>query len=73
MQLGDARGVWHPVDLPEGYHTAPRAQGWHDRLRLVGRLRPSRRAVGLRQVDGMPHGSQRGDMLRWFDVQLACN
>lgn len=21
----------HPVDLPEGYHTARRAQAWHDR------------------------------------------
>ncbi len=47
--------VWHPIDLPEGYHTAPRAQALPDRRRLVGMLRPGCRAVGLRQVDGMPH------------------
>jgi hypothetical protein len=50
-----ASRVRHPIDLPEGYHTAPRAQAWHDRRRLARSLRPGCRAVGLRQVDGMPH------------------
>ncbi len=53
-------GVWHPADLPEGYHAAPRRQAWTSRPR-VGKemLPPGRRVVGLRQVDGMPPGSQR--------------
>ena len=53
-------GVRHPVDLPEGYHTAPRAQAWQERRRLARSLGPGCRAVGLRQVDGMPHESRRG-------------
>jgi len=47
-------GERHPVDLPEGYHAAPRAQGWQHRRRLIGELRPGCGAVGLRQVSGMP-------------------
>ena len=49
-------GARNPVDLPKGYHTpGPGAE-----LHKVGRwfrrgLPPGRRAVGLRQVDGMPH------------------
>jgi hypothetical protein len=37
--------VWHPVDLPEGYHTAPRGQAW--------RARP---AVGRDAAPGEPRG-----------------
>ena len=53
---GVGRRVRHPVDLPEGYHatTGDRAaQGWPA---VASRAAPGRRAVGLRQVDGMPHG-----------------
>lgn len=25
------RGVWHPADLPKGYHAAPRGQAWDAR------------------------------------------
>jgi hypothetical protein len=25
-------GVWHPADLPEGYHTAPRGHAWPARV-----------------------------------------
>jgi len=38
--------------IPEGYHAAARMQAWQ-RRRWSGRLHPGRRAVGLRQVDGM--------------------
>ena len=46
---GDRRvvvgGVRHPVDLPEGYHTAPRAQAWQ-----------AKRAVGVEAAPGAPRG-----------------
>ncbi len=51
--------VWHPVDLPKGYHAAPRGRVPRGCRRLRRGLPPGRRAVGLRQVDGMPHVSQR--------------
>ena len=55
-QISGMAGARNPVDLPKGYHTpGPGAE-----LHKVGRwfrrgLPPGRRAVGLRQVDGMPH------------------
>ena len=51
-----AGGVWHPVDLPEGYHTAARGRSFAmSAADCVEVWPPGRRAVGLRQVDGMPH------------------
>jgi hypothetical protein len=54
--------VRHPIDLPEGYHAATRgAELIEVGSRAVEGCAPERRVVGLRQVDGMPHSSQRGD------------
>jgi hypothetical protein len=51
-----AGGVWHPGDLPEGYHTAARGRSFAmSAADCVEVWPPGRRAVGLRQVDGMPH------------------
>ena len=47
------RGARHHNDLPEGYHTAPRAQAWQGRRRLGGELLPGCRAVGRCQVEEM--------------------
>ena len=63
-------GERHPVDLPEGYHAAPRAQGWQHRRRLIGELRPGvrrgRAAPGLRDAAGPPRvgTSPRGRVVR---------
>jgi hypothetical protein len=49
-------GVWHPDDLPEGYHATTRgAELIEFGSRAVEGCTPERRVVGLRQVDGMPH------------------
>lgn len=45
--------VRHLLDLPGGYHTAPRAQAWQRRRWLGGKLRPGCRAVGRCQVEEM--------------------
>jgi hypothetical protein len=37
--------VWHPADLPEGYHAAPRGQAWQPRP-----------AVGRDAAPGEPRG-----------------
>jgi len=51
-------GVWHPDDLPEGYHAATRgAELIEVGSRAVEGCTPGHRAVGLRQVDGMPHST----------------
>lgn len=48
--------MWHPDDLPEGYRAAARgAELIEFGLRAVEGCTPDHRAVGLRQVDGMPH------------------
>jgi len=47
--------VRHPIDLPEGYHTATRGQSSPDRVALRRGPPPGRRVVGRCQVDGMPH------------------
>ena len=50
--------MWHPDDLPEGYHAATRgAELIESRSRAVEGCTPARRVVGLRQVDGMPHST----------------
>jgi len=50
--------VRHPVDLPEGYHAVARgAELIESRSRNVEGCTPGHRAVGLRQVDGMPHST----------------
>jgi hypothetical protein len=52
--------VWHPVELPSsphGYRAAPRGQSYAGPSTVASRAAPGRRAVGLRQVDGMLHGS----------------
>jgi hypothetical protein len=46
-------GACHPVDLPEGYHTAARGQSSARPAAVRRGLPASVRAVGLRQVDGM--------------------
>jgi len=52
--------VRHPVDLPEGLpHGGPTAALDHEGARGSREPPPGRRAVGLRQVDGKPHESQR--------------
>jgi hypothetical protein len=63
----------HPVDLPEGYHETTRGAELSDvRSRAVEGCAPGRRAVGLRQVDGMPR-STRVVTKPWSGVQLTCN
>jgi len=63
----------HPVDLPEGYHATTRgAELIEVRSRAIKGCTPERRAVGRRQVDGMPH-STRVVTKPWSGVQLACN
>ncbi len=52
--------VWHPLDLPEGYHADPRAELHEAGYRLHRGLPPGWRAVGLRQVDGMPREPRCG-------------
>jgi len=48
--------VLHPDDLPEGYHAVARGTELIEaRSRAVEGCTPGHRAVGLRQVDGMPH------------------
>ncbi len=52
--------VWHPVDLPAGLpHGAPGAEPPEAIAGPHRGLPPGRRAVGLRQIDGMPHEPQR--------------
>jgi hypothetical protein len=52
-------GVWHPIDPPEGYHTAARGRAGQCHAPVRSRAAPGCRVVGLRQVDGTPHESQR--------------
>ena len=52
--------VRHPIDLPEGYHTAARGQSCASTLTTRRGLPPGHRAVGRCQVDGMPHEPRRG-------------
>ena len=55
-QISGMAGARNPVDLPKGYHTPARGQSCTRIGRRFRRgLPPGRRAVGLRQVDGMPH------------------
>jgi hypothetical protein len=50
--------MWHPIDLPEGYHTAsPEAEPNDARAGPVEGCPRGCRVVGLRQVDGTPHTS----------------
>ena len=50
----------HPDDLPEGYHAVARGTELIEaRSRTVEGCTPGHRAVGLRQVDGMPHNHRR--------------
>ena len=53
-------GARHLPDLPEGYHTAPRAQAWQRIGRWNGRLRPGCRVVGRCQVEEMALRLPRG-------------
>ena len=54
-QVSGMAGARHPVDLPEGYHTPARGQSFTTPAAgCVEGWPPGRRAVGLRQVDGMP-------------------
>ena len=46
--------VWHPIDLPEGYHTPVRGQSRQCARQFHRGLPPSWRAIGLRQVDRTP-------------------
>jgi len=50
-------GERHPVDLPEGYHAAPRAQAWQGRRRLGQQAAPGvrrgRATPGLRDAAGL--------------------
>ena len=49
----DGVGARHLLDLPKGYHTAPRAQAWQGRRRRAWMLHPGCRAVGRCQVEEM--------------------
>lgn len=51
--------VWHPADLPEGLPHSIRGRARRRTYRLGRGLPPGCCAVGLCQVDGMPHESQR--------------
>jgi hypothetical protein len=46
-------GVFHPVDLPVGYHPVAGPQAWYDGGGLVTGLQPGHGAVGRCQVNGM--------------------
>lgn len=50
-RLGAGR-VRHPSNLPEGYHTAPRAQAWPDQRRFVKMLRPGAARSGYARSPG---------------------
>ena len=55
-QISGMAGARNPVDLPKGYHTPARGQSCtRSAAGSVEGLPPGRRAVGLHQVDGMPH------------------
>jgi hypothetical protein len=54
--IGRVSGAaWHPVDLPEGLpRENPGRRADRGKVRAPKGCTPGRRAVGLRQVDGMP-------------------
>ena len=48
-------GVWHPIDLPEGYHPVPPGASMASSTRGEAGCCPrGHRVVGLHQADGMP-------------------
>jgi hypothetical protein len=47
--------LYHPVDLPEGYHVVPAGEPGKLCRWLKGLLPPGHRMVGLCQADGMSH------------------
>lgn len=51
--------VWHPTDLPEGYHAAPRGQARQARPVVDRDAAPGEQRGRATPLDGMPHDSQR--------------
>ena len=60
---GPGGRVWHPPASLKGYRTSARGRLHHARTGPVEGA-PGRRAVGLRQADGMPHEPNAEDYRR---------
>jgi hypothetical protein len=78
VRLSRGGGVWNPVDLPQGYHTAPRGQSYTTLSPVASRAAPGPPRSDSVTVDGMPHGSHRarsvsvvGDLAATLDLPFA--
>ena len=54
---GSAGWVWHPIDLPDGYHAVPRGQAWQAQPTEGSHPERAVPPTSHLTADGMPHGS----------------